>query len=220
MKHLTRTLGLLAGVGLLAAGCVNMAGANLSNIGNGNSVKTGDIGSGNTIKDNGNNNNNNNGGPTNGGNKGPKLSSISLNRSAFVLRRLRPGVDVNQIFNDESRSEPYYPGKPSPTPGPTFVDYPGEVKDLTVEATGHDAGGGSFRIDRHDGQFGWELPAGVQIVNVNKPNYNGLPFALVANSDAASGSFELKVRWNGDPKIFATASVEVLDQGAAKVVID
>ena len=215
MKSVIRALGMLAGLGLLASGCVNLAGANLSNIGNGNSLSANvhNVGNGNSANGSVNVGPGGNPGPMN---QGPQFSSVSLSRTSFTLFRLPAGTDINSLFNQNMGPNPYPTLQPTPTP--SFLPYPGNLSDLMFQAAAQALNGGTMPIFQGDPQWIWNLPAGVQIVPTNQPGSTSL--ALLATSTAATGSFEMSVSWAADPKVKATASVVVTDQGAANVVIE
>ena len=207
------------GVALLLAGCVNLAGANISNVGNGNKVdadiKTGDIGSGNKIGINP-------GSADPGMNFGPVVS-LGLDSPGYRLYRLSPNTDLSNLqFDFNLRSFVSKDNFNGISPSPDFKIDPGE--GFTLTARGTYQSGAAFDIGKdmmNGSDWKLQLPPGIEAKSdymFTGPFNGSPPILLIARSEAATGSYEIRLVNQRDANCpVATAALEVLDRGSVDV---
>ncbi|HBN09837.1 MAG TPA: hypothetical protein DD435_14700 [Cyanobacteria bacterium UBA8530] len=208
------------GAAMLLTGCVNLAGANISNIGNGNSadIKTGDINAG---------NGNNVGQPQPGNNNpqfpnsGPNYTGVKFNQDFFRLRRLPANANLGNLQYD-ANSKVFTSNffNPNPQPSAFTLDL-GAPADCLVQARASFSDGNSNIVNRDQSDWEWRLPPGIEIASISLMGpYEGMPMLLVAKGDLAACAQEIRLVFKRDEKVFATASVEVADEGGADVVME
>lgn len=214
----------LLGAAVLFAGCVDLSGANFSNIGNGNSASN--FGNGNSASNIGNGNsadigNGNNvggtggdsGGNTGGGTyTGPNVDGVRLNHEHFILRRIdnfNPNDYRYDSIQNRFESNNYMA---SPLPSTPIIN-----PDECV-ARGYALSGGNqiFEINKDQADWEWILPNGVQLISLN--TFNGPPAQMLwANQTAATGSYPLRLEYRPNRSISVSGTVEIRDQGSVQV---
>lgn len=217
---------LLLGSLCVLAGCnFNLQGSNFSNIGNGNSVSAsvGDINAGNG------NNIGIPGDPTKPGDPGyvgpGKIVRTELSPATVTLRRLPPGEDLGPL-NYDFGSNAFVNNIPNPYPSASPSPFRLDLGDCFLKAKAFHEGGASFEIGKdmlNNSEWKLILPPGVETrdYQIFSP-YNGAPpILLVARSEAATGSFQIRLVNQRDASIpEAVANVEIVNQGSANVIVE
>lgn len=220
---------LLLGSLCILVGCnFNLQGSNFSNIGNGNSVsgeiKTGDInaGNGNNIGIPGDPNK-----PSDPGYMGPgKITRTELNPTTLTLRRLPPNADLGSLNYDFGSNTFVNNNNNYPNPSPSPSSFRLDLGDCFLKGKVFYEGGASNEFGKdmiNNGEWKLILPAGVETREYSPMGMmNGaMPILLIARSDAATGSFQVRLVNQRDPSVpEAVANVEIVNQGSANVIVE